>query len=175
MAASGPEMVILSASGVLHRVVFGADSLTGSSTVDPEEEVVHGAIRGIAAVAGSPYARRISDRLEELFAEAKIEDPDQVGIAPGSLHTFSLFYRRNPGLRCPALSLTPKHNIYATWKAGDGRLFSVHFLAQRNVRFVIFAPDRRHPQETVRLSGQVNVDTLLETIAPHDVLDWIME
>jgi len=54
-------------------------------------------------------------------------------------------------------------------------VFSVHFLSNRDVRFVIFKPNNRHPEKQIRISGTATADTLMETVTPNGLVDWIAE
>ena len=85
------------------------------------------------------------------------------------------FFQINTNIKCPTISLTPENNIYASWKGKQNRVFSVHFLASGSVRFVIFKPNDRHPEQQIRLSGTATSDILRETVTPYGVWDWISE
>ena len=110
-----------------------------------------------------------------MFKDAKEEDPDSLGIAAGSLRNFYYFLHLHTNLKRPAISLTPDYNIYASWRGERNRVFSVHFLPNGDVRFVIFKPNDRHPGRQIRLSGIATSDILMETVAPDGVSDWISE
>lgn len=117
----------------------------------------------------------LANRLITLFNDAKEEDPDRIGIVVDSLRNFNNFFRLHTKLKCPIISLTPDNNIYASWRAEKNRLFSVHFLQDNNVHFVLFQPNERHPSQQIRLSGIATIDVLLEKVAPHNICDWITE
>jgi hypothetical protein len=110
--------------------------------------------------------------LSELENAVKEEEPDGRGIAVKSLHHFIELLKVYPALRYPAVSVTPDRNIYASWKSGSDRVFSIHFLPDGTVRFVIFRPNHKHPGETIRLSGAATVDVVMGIAAPHGILDW---
>jgi hypothetical protein len=121
------------------------------------------------------YREKLTIRLSELQKAVQEEELECRGISVGSLHYFVEFLKRNPAIRCPAISVTPDRNIYASWKSGPDRVFSVHFLPDSKVRFVIFCPNDRHPGEAVRISGTATVDVLMSIAVPHGVLDWISD
>ena len=110
-----------------------------------------------------------------MFNDAKEEDPASLGIAAGSLRSFYNFLRLHHDLKYPNISLTPDYNIYASWKNGQKRVFSVHFLPNGDVRFVIFKPNNRHTERQIRISGIITSDILMETVLSHRVSDWILK
>jgi hypothetical protein len=100
------------------------------------------------------------------------EELDSRGITVRSLQHFIDLLKAYPVLRCPAVSVTPDRNIYASWKSGSDRVFSIHFLPDGKARFVIFCPNDKHPGETIRLSGTATVDVVMSIAEPHGVLNW---
>ena len=118
------------------------------------------------------YRDSLAKRLFELFEDSKEEDPQNVGISLGSLQGFYRFLQSYPYLRKPALSLTPDFDIYASWRSGTERVFSIHFLASGLVRFAIIAPAHNHPGQNIRLSGVATMDNFMEKVSPWDVLSW---
>ncbi len=121
------------------------------------------------------YHERLARRLLTLFNDAKEEDSDSLGISAGSLRNFYSFFGLHANLKCPAISLTPDYNIYASWRGEKNRVFSVYFLPNGDTRFVIFKPNDKHPKRKIRLSGTATNDTLLKTIESSGVWDWISE
>jgi hypothetical protein len=114
--------------------------------------------------------KELANRFLALFNDAKEEG---VSIAIDSFRDFYSFLRLNPNLQCPTISLTPEYNIYASWKTDQNRLFSLHFLSNGDVRFVIFKQNERHPERQIRVSGSATIDILQETVASYGVWDWI--
>ncbi|MBW2680968.1 MAG: hypothetical protein JRD01_09545, partial [Deltaproteobacteria bacterium] len=121
------------------------------------------------------YREGLANRLLSLFNDAKEEDPDCLGIAAKSLRNFNNFLHLNTNLKCPTISLTPDYNIYASWKGEQGRVFSLHFLPNEDVRFVIFKPNDRHPERKIRVSGIATTDVLMETVMSYRIEEWISE
>ena len=121
------------------------------------------------------YKTRLASRLSELQKAVQEEELDGRGISVGSLQHFIEFLEAYPALRCPAISVTPDRNIYASWKSGSDRVFSIHFLPEGEVRFVIFRPNDKHPGQAIRLSGTATVDVIISIAAPHGVLNWASE
>ena len=148
------------------------DPFTQEDLLYSEDEQVRELIFRIKTYLFIPYRERLANRLVTLFKDAKEEDPTSVGIAVGSLRTFYNFLQLHTNLKCPTISLTPEYDIYATWK-NRKQVFSVHFLPNGDVRFVIFRPNERHPEQQIRISGTATADILMETIVPHSVRDWI--
>lgn len=122
-----------------------------------------------------PYKERLANRLITLFKDAKEEDSACIGISASSLRCFYNFIQLHTNLKCPTISLTPEYNIYASWRDDQNRVFSVHFLPNGDVRFVIFKPNAMHPEQKIRICGTATADILKETVAPNGVWDWISE
>ena len=121
------------------------------------------------------YKARLVSRLNELQKAVQEEELDGRGISAKSLQHFVELLKAYPALRCPIISVTPERNIYASWKLGSHRVFSIHFLPDGNVRFVIFCPNDKHSDETIRLSGAATLDVLMSVVEPHGVLNWATE
>ena len=115
----------------------------------------------------------IASRLLDLHNYSKIENSECDGIAIGSLRNFYDFICKNLSMKIPVISLTPDNNIYVSWRANKGRVFSIHFLANKDVRFVIFIPNDRHLDRKIRVSGTVTSDILMEKIAPYNIMGWV--
>lgn len=140
-----------------------------------DDESVEEIIWRVRAVLPVQYRARLASRLRELQKAVQEEELDGGGIAVGSLHNFVELLKAHPALRCPAVSVTPDRNIYASWKSGPDRVFSIHFLPDGKVRFVIFRPNDKHPGQAVRLSGTATADVIISVAAPHGVLAWASE
>jgi hypothetical protein len=140
-----------------------------------EDESVEEIIWRVGTTFSVRYRARLTSRLIELQKAVQEDELDGRGITVRSLHHFVEFLKMNPALRCPAVSVTPDRNIYASWKSGPDRVFSVHFLPDGEVRFVIFCPNDKHPGETVRISGTATVDVVMTIAVPHGVLSWISD
>jgi len=130
-------------------------------------------IYSISSTTGIVDRRGIADRLLDLYSASKDEEPGLIGIAARSLFGFYMFLQKNPNLKRPSITLTPDGNIYASWRGDEGRVFSIHFLPDRDVRFVVFKPNRRDPERKTRISGMTTYDMLMEEVAPYCVCDWI--
>ena len=118
----------------------------------------------------SVLCKELANRLLVLFDDAKEEE---ASIAIDSLRDFYSFFRLNTNLKCPTISLTPEYNIYASWRVDQNRVFSVHFLSNGDVRYVIFKPNDKHPERQIRVSGTATIDILQETVAFYGVWNWI--
>jgi hypothetical protein len=147
---------------------------TQPATLDSKDVQVQELIYRFRKLCSIPYCQRLAERLLSLFNDAKEEDPSSLGIAAGSLHDFYYFLRLHNNLKYPSIFLTPDENIYASWKSGRNRVFSVKFLSNNEVRFVIFKPNKNYPEHTVRFYGTATADTLMDEIFT-DSLDWITE
>jgi hypothetical protein len=149
------------------------DPFTQTNLLDSEEEKVLELFFRFRTSISIPYREKLADRLVTLFYDAKEEDFASVGISLGSLQNFYNFLRLYTNLKCPTISLTPENNIYASWRAEQNRVFSVHFLSDGDTRFVMFRPNDLHPERQIRISGTATADILMATVAPYGVEDWI--
>jgi hypothetical protein len=150
----------------------GSKDPVTTDLVDSEEEQVQELIFRFKKFRSIPYHKRLADRLLTLFTYAKEEDPDSLGIAAGSLRDFYDFLYLHDNLKYPSITLSPDNNILASWRGEQNRVFSVHFLSNKDVRFVIFKPIKKYPDRKFRFSGAATIDTLMDEI-PKDMLDWI--
>jgi len=149
------------------------DAFTQSDLVSTKDDQVQELIHQIRKASFISNQESIAKQLITLFNFAKEERPASPGIAVDSLSNFYDFLKLYANIRTPNLSLSPDHNIYSSWRA-DGQLFSAHFLPDRDIRFVLFKPNNRHPQRKIRVSGTATGDTLTEIVAPESLSDWVL-
>ena len=159
----------------IHRWYKKKDPFTQSDLLENEEEEVQRLISQIKISLSLRYREKLANRFVTLFKDAKEEDTDSPGIAVNSLRNFIKFLQLNSNLKCPSISLSPEYNIYASWK-DECRVFSVHFLPNGEVRFVVLKPNNRYPERQIRVSGTTTTtDILMETVSYYRVYDWISE
>jgi len=161
-------LVMLFTTGQGGSMATQQPSITDEQNV---EEIIWRVRRTLAV----RYRARLASRLSELQKAVQEEELDGRGISVRSLQHVIELLKAYPALRCPAVSVTPDRNIYASWKSGSDRVFSIHFLPDGEVRFVIFRPNDKHPRRTIRLSGTATVDVVMSIAEPHGVLDWASE
>ena len=122
------------------------------------------------------HGKRIIQRIQALRQMARDDENEDGDISSDSLRSFYEFLSKHPEVNYPDISLTPDGDIYARWKGRDRSLFSVHFLPQSRVRYVVFAPDRKRSDLMDRISGTSSVDTVLETAdRAYGVIGWLRE
>lgn len=151
------------------------DAFTQAELLNSEYNKVHELIFRIRKSISIQYGKYIADRLLTLYNDEKEEDLTSLGIAVDSLRNFYNFMQLHPNTICPDISLSPEYNIYISWRDNQKQLFSVHFLPNDDVRFVVFRENKRHPEQKIRLSGVATCDILIETIAPLLEIEWIFE
>jgi hypothetical protein len=117
------------------------------------------------------FAQELAAKLNFLN-EVINEDPDEDSISIDSMRNFIRFLQNTTNLKCPNVALTPSNEIHAQWRTAPNRHFAAVFLPTGETRFVIFTPNSKDPEMTDRISGLTSVDSLLETIHPHKVLEW---
>lgn len=157
-------------------VAFGqGGSMASQQPPTAEDETVEEIIWRVGTTLSVPYRTRLASRLSDLQKAVQDEELDGRGIMAKSLQHFIELLKAYPTLKCPTISVTPERNIYASWKAGSNRVFSVNFLPDGNVRFVIFRPNDKHPADTIRLSGTATLDVLMSIVEPQGILNWVRE
>jgi hypothetical protein len=164
----------LAASRALGTLAIHAPggSMATQQPLTTEDESVEEIIWRVGTTLSARYRAKLTSRLSELQNAVQEEELDGRGITVRSLQHFIEFLKAYPALLCPAVSVTPDRNIYASWKSGSDRVFSIHFLPDGKVRFVIFCPNDKHSGETIRLSGTATVDVVMSIAKPHGVLNW---
>jgi hypothetical protein len=151
------------------------DTYTQTDLLDNEDSEVQKLIIQIRKLLSIPYSENLANRLETLFCDAKDEDVDSIGIASSSLRSFYNFLRLNTNLKRPAISLTPENNIYISWRTEQSQVFSIHFLQNDDVRFVMFKPNDSDKERKIRISGTVTTNILMDTVSHYGVSDWISD
>lgn len=121
-------------------------------------------------------AEKMALRLDQLRKTSGEEQPDSCTMSSDSIRSFIKFLILHPRVRHPDITLTPSGNIYARWKGSHRSLVSIQFLPEMKVRFVVFAPNQKHPEELNRVSGTDFVDTVMDNLSiAYGVLDWVLE
>ncbi len=152
-------------------VFWREDAFTQSDLVSTKDDQTQELIHQIRKSTFVSDPERIADQLIALFNYAKEERPAGPGISVNSLRSFYNFLLLYANKRMPSLSLSPDHNVYASWRA-ENRVFSAHFLPCGDIRFVLFKPNNRHPKRKIRVTGTATTDTLTEIVAPENLSDW---
>ena len=178
-----PVSLVFSGSATASTATFGAnlEGIVYQAFESPfdklddlreEDERVREIISHVRGHLKADFAQQLADRLEFLLEAASEEYPDEVAILPESLRNFVSFLQSAPDLKYPDVMLTPSKNIRAQWRTAPNRHFAVEFSATGNAQFVVFSPDPNHPESIIRLTGLVSIDSLIETVRPHEVLSW---
>lgn len=142
-----------------------------SQTVKPHKSVVE-LIGDVRDQLDVPFVFNLAKRLDFLVEASQEEYPDQEPISPQSLQDFVNFLLEPNNLSCPEVVLTPNGNIRSQWKKSRNQHFAVEYLGNRNVRFVVFAPDQNDLDKITRVSGQTSLDSLIDNVKPYGVLSW---
>ena len=91
-----------------------------------------------------PFGAKLGERINYLFGIAKKDAEEEEGeekMSSESLKYFVYFIQSVSNLNYPDVVLTPEGNIESVWRRDRSRLFSVEFLEDKFVHFVIFAPN----------------------------------
>jgi hypothetical protein len=148
------------------------DTATDSRTLEKNEDQAAELIWNILDTQSIPDRISIAKRLFELLEDIKEEETESAGISIESLRSFYNFLQKhNNLLKKPAIALTPINDIYASWRAEGGFVFSIHFLSTGFVNFAIIAPNP-HAEQSVMISGSANAENLLEKVKPWGILKW---
>jgi len=172
---NGAPAVSITRTPELLFTVIHSSGMASEPPIITVEQSVDEIIRRIRTTLPDRYRQKLSARIRELQQAVKEEELDGLGIDAGSLGHFVDLLKALPTLRCPTVSVTPERNIYASWKAGRDRVFSIHFLPDGRVRFVIFYPNTEHAGEVIRVSGVATADVVIDVVAPHGILSWATE
>lgn len=159
----------------LRSELVGSKDPVTTDLVDSEDKQVQALIYRFRTFLSIPYHKRLADRLLSLFNNAKEEDPDSLGIVADSLRDFYNFLQLHTNLKYPSITLSPDNNILASWRSKQSQVFNVHFLSNKDVRFVIFKPNNKYPERKFRFSGVATIDTLIEEVTSSGVKDWVSE
>lgn len=166
-----------SGEGLLSKTTYCTDLSDMAQLADEgSEQEINVLLEQIHDCCQPELANGIVSRLRFLRDVLQEEQGPDVDVSPESLRGLLLFVLRLGRVRLPEISLTPEYDIYLRWKQDTSRLFAVHFLGHRMVRFAAFAPNPRHFGIVDRLSGTATVDTVLETADRSCfVLEWMRE
>lgn len=170
-----PTVLVTSGALRIQLTIGQGGSMATQQPPIADEQSVEEIIRRVRTTFPRSYRVRLASRLSELQKAIQEEELDGRGISVRSLQHFIEFLEAYSSLRCPAISVTPDRNIYTSWKSGSDRVFSIHFLPEGEVRFVIFRPNDKHPSQTIRISGTATVDVIMSIVVPHGVLEWASE
>ena len=113
-----------------------------------------------------PFREAMSARIASLL-EAFQKESGGVAVSVNSFQSLLAFLQAHPNLNYPTITLTPGGDFYASWKENRTQVFSVQFLDNGQVRFVVL---RTEP--TAQLSGLTTPATLMNLVAPLRVLEW---
>ncbi len=149
------------------------DNLLHSWKCGPE---IDGLISRIRKNADILHAGHIAQRLNQLWKMSAMEEPYNYTISSDSLRSAERFFSLYPLVRYPDITLTPNGNVYARWRGSDRSVLSIQFMQEMKVRFVVFAPNQKHPDDLNRISGTDFVDTIIENLnKTYEVENWVLE
>lgn len=149
-----------------------ADTATEFLALEKNENQATYLIWNILDTPSIPDRESIAKRLFELLQDVKEEETESAGISIGSLRSFNNFLQTYSNIMMkPTIALTPINDIYVSWRAEGGFVFSIHFLSTGFVNFAIIAPDP-NAEQPVRISGSANAENLLEKVKPWGILKW---
>ncbi len=155
-------------------IVFRGGTLSTQNSVTQFDETVEEVIWKALSILRIPERGKLAHRLLEIQKEIQEEnEPICPGISISSLKSFLSFLKSNEDLRYPLMSASPEGNIYASWKREPGYVFSIHFLQEDNVRFVLFRPNEKHARQMIRISGSATTDVVLEIARAHGIRTWV--
>lgn len=153
----------------------GDASSRNSASLD-ELRTPEGQIRrqvvSLRATPGLLYRERLARRLEFLLAAMEDEGEAWSDDSPESLRRMMLFLQSEPSLGYPSVTVTPSATFRAQWTTDRTRHFAAEFLANGEVRFLVFGPDSRHPDRVQRVTGMANWQSLMHVVEPYNVLRW---
>ena len=119
-----------------------------------------------------PYRDRLARRLEFLLSAMEEDGEAWTEDSPLSLRRMLMFLERAPHLKCPTVTVTPAATFRAQWTVDEREHFAIEFLADGQVRFVVFAPNPKRPDRIRRVSGITSSDTALNEVRPYEIEKW---
>jgi len=138
-----------------------------------ENQKIRECISQIPEIFEEHFGHKLSKRLKDLF-EGLIDDAEERDLSFDSLQNFLAFFQSEPNLKYPSLVTSPLGNIVAEWRIDSEHHFGAEFLPNKNVRFVVFAPNSKNPLRIDRISGITQFQTLMDTFKPHNVNSWAL-
>ena len=122
--------------------------------------------RSIGQDIGQDRAEYIVNRIEYL---AEPEDDDDVLPTLASVGRLIQFLAINKHVANPTLSITPSGNIYAQWRVHATRKFSVEFLPNGSIYYVLFTPSQQEAEPVISISGLEFVDSVMRLLKHYDI------
>ncbi len=122
---------------------------------------------------GYVFSDELATRLNWLHEAAKEGADVDLPTLSRSVEKFYQFLKHTPHLKYPNVALTPSDEIRPQWQEGPNKHFAATFLPSGTVRYVIFTPNPKDPDQVDRLSGITSVEALMDTAEPHGVLEWV--
>lgn len=114
-----------------------------------------------------PYGAELAARIEALSDMAVVEE-DQASPSPASVVNLIGFLESTP-MDKPMLAMDPNGEIIAVWKhEGEGE-FSVRFMSDGTVRFLMSKTNTRHPEGVTRIFGSTTSDELFARAGLADI------
>jgi hypothetical protein len=118
-------------------------------------------------------AAEAADRIIAL--QSALWDEEEARIVLDSAESFLRFFVKYPNLKRADLSITPRGNLRARWRADPSRHFAIEFLGEDAGSFVLFAPSPTAPGGVARLSGVDGVRSIMEKSKAYGVMEWVEE
>lgn len=112
------------------------------------------------SLKGYLYSFEITQRLSELMDDSDLEEEEPISV--GSIRQFIGFIRTYSDSKLPNIYASYEGNIQAEWYESDNRLFNIEFFPNGDCKYLIFAPNTRHPKKTVKHVAHATVDTVIE-------------
>lgn len=177
-----PAQVLASVQGCDARTFLSAaieliqrDTESETATAPLPDDSVEDLLSRLERGLPLPYAGRLAGRLRHLAGITRDEAPHQAPLDPVSLRGLIAFLAKETRAGYPDTVLTPDGHIRARWRQDDRHYLAVEFLDLIDVRFVVVAPDRRHPYKTTRHTGTATIDSLNDVTRVHGVEDWMFD
>ena len=120
---------------------------------------------GLINLSDLPFKERLLARLASLEV-AFAEDYDGGRLSARSGSALVNFLQADRSFGYPDITATPSGDLYAEWRGSNGCKFAIEFLNSGDARFLLFAPNPKHPDRIDRLTGLTTSDALTQTIAP---------
>ncbi len=128
-------------------------------------------LRDIPSLTDVRERESIAIRLEALLGD--FQDDYGRCLDAESLRTFVTLFSLHPELSKPIITAAENGNLFAEWKAEDGKRFlGLQMLPTHQVRFVAIRPHAKYPQLRNYNSGVTSVEQLFTDLDSYDILSW---
>ncbi|MGQ0547807.1 MAG: hypothetical protein ACT4P3_21175 [Betaproteobacteria bacterium] len=129
--------------------------------------------RYLRSIFRPAYGLALADRVEALSRMVLEEAGGELNLSGESLENLIAFLEANTKLSRPSLVAGPSGELIAIWKGAKQGEFTVRFMPDGTVRYLLTKTNRKHPKGVSRVSGDTTPDKLFDE-ARLSELRWMV-